>query len=277
MSNIIKGSQDLLMLKDFMKEMQKNDLDKSLIEVILENLLPSNYGGDLLVEYRVSEKGNTAGIFIPEYNLVKVSVNRMKDWLNNNAKDLAEFYNIEDELTLKHYLFLFILTHEIEHSYQYLMGIEKIESPCKLVQAGYKNIFDLLLTDHSILPRPIKKTRKLISTVLYKKNEERYVLERNANIESLDLLCKYALYSQDEEFYELFSDMKNSFTALGYLENTIGSMEETYRKIFMYDKFKKINNQFEMNMSDRVQYGLGIDEETRNKVLSLARKKDKSL
>ena len=100
-----------------------------------------------------------------------------------------------------------------------------------------------------------------------KTKENGLVLERNANIESTDLICRCAFYNEREDIYNLFIDMRNLFRTQGYIKSTKGSIEETFEEIFMHDKYKKIRQEIDLDEIDRLRYGLNISEETRKRIL----------
>jgi len=197
-----------------------------------------------------------------------MSLNKINIWLQNNTDCFFESIKSSDYNILRSYLLLFMITHEIEHSYQFLMSEGVIVAPNTLLKDAYKGLFDLLNPKYYAIPRPIKEARQRVSLFLYKLKENFYILERNANIESMDLISKCALYNNREDIYQLFIDMKNTYLKCGYINNTIGSIEETYRHILMYDKYRKFYNEIDMSEDEKVRYGFSIDEETRDKVLS---------
>ena len=80
-------------------------------------------------------------------------------------------------------------------------------------------------------------------------------------------LCNCSLYMETYDIYNMFLSLKNKFLKLGYVDSNIGSFEETYRKILMYDKYLKISKELNICEKDRVRYGLNISEVTRKKVL----------
>lgn len=266
MSNILKKQDDLMVLRDIINYVDKNNLSKSYLEAVLKLLIPNN-NGDYLVSYDVKEEGMSTAIFMPQYMCIKASLNKIKKWLELNSRDLADFYKVNNDNTLKSFLFLFVITHEIEHTYQYLMGKGLIESPSKVIQYGYKEIFDLLLPNNYIIPRPIKQVRNKISLILYKTKQNFLILERNANVECADLLCQLSLYMEREELFKMFDHMKNSFISIGYKENCCGSLEETYKKILLYDRYKRFYEKVNINEDEKIRYGLNISEQTRQKVL----------
>lgn len=272
MSNIIKEKKDLLLLRDIINTFNKNELSKEYIEEILKLLIP-NKNGNKLIDYNVKAKGQTSAIFSPKSVSINISIDKINEWLQLNSKDLSEMYKIDSLNTLKSFLFLFVITHEIEHSYQYLISRKLIESPSKIITQGYKGIFDILLPENHIIPRPIKETRRTLSILLYKSKENFFILERNANIESTDLLIQLATYIERENMISLFRDIHDTCVKIGYTENTRGSLEETYRKILLYDRYKKFYEETNLTEQEKVRLGLPIKEETREKILKKANKK----
>lgn len=266
MSNIITEKEDLLFLSNIIKYINKNDINKEYLEEILKQLLPKK-NGENLIRNNIGENGITTAVFSPRTESIKISINKMNEWLDSNSKDLSEMYKINDVNTLKSFLFLFMITHEIEHSYQYLISKGKIESPTKIITQGYKGIFDLLIPDKHIIPRPIKETRRTLSVFLYKLKENFYILERNANIESTDLLIELAAFMEREDMINLFKDIHDTCIEIGYTENSKGSLDETYRKILLYDRYKKFYEETNLKEEEKIRLGLNISEETRQKIL----------
>ena len=173
MSNILKNIDELVALSDIIKYVSNHTLSKSYIDEVLKFLIPSD-NGQSLIDYHITEKGMTTAIFDSQCMCIRGSLNKINIWLDETLKDFEN--EIKDANILKSYLFLFLITHEIEHSYQCLIGKEVINAPSKIIQCGYQGIFDLFFKKEYIIPRPIKETRKLISLILYKRNENFFVL-----------------------------------------------------------------------------------------------------
>lgn len=149
------------------------------------------------------------------------------------------------------------------------MSEDIISSPSPMIKCGYKGIFDLLLPDNNIIPRPIQESRKIISLILYKLKQNYYILERNANVECTDLLCKLSSYMERDDILKVFVDMRSKFMCIGYRENDKGNLEETYKKILMYDRYKKFFEDVNMPEDEKAKYGLQISEQTRQKILEM--------
>ena len=247
-----------------------NGFDKETIESILERIMPRDKDGNMLLKYRVSDKGGHTAIFIPQYEVVEVSIKRLNSWLDINTRDLAEMYEIDDKELLRSYLVLMVLMHEVEHANQYLISLGKVEAPCIAIRDAYSILFDLMKRKDYILPRPIKQVRRAVSVISYKRRENEFLLERNAQFDSLDTLSNIAFYNEDMDIRGFLLDMRSVFATAGYTSNTDGNLINTFKDIFMKDKLKKINHDYDdMDMMDRYRLGLPVDQHTRERILAL--------
>lgn len=277
MSHILRNDETLEQCRFFVEKVKKEGFSYSLLEQVLEVLVPCSSAEEPLIQYCIAEKGRVTAVFYPSIERIDIGSERLFTWVTANARDLADFYSVSSSETLsliKVYLFFFVLSHEVEHSYQYLIGQGKVESPCSLVTEGYRTLYGLLVPYRGILPRPIYQTRRIVSKILYHKHENELVLERNANLDALDFVCQLILYCHDVEVYPVFSAMKNTFVAMGYIRDTKGSLEETFSAIHFLRSYQKMKlRSSAIDVDTRLQYGLEIDTETREKVLQLLRKK----
>ena len=267
MLNIISGEKELLVLKDFINISFNDGLTKSNIEELLKELLPSK-NGELLINYKVNEMGINIADFVASNRRINISLNKVNEWLDKNTKDFLQNLKTCDSKTLRTYLFLFMLTHEIEHSYQYLIGEGLAETPNDVLKSAYKGIYDLFISKDYIIPRPVSEMRRFISIFLYRLKQNYYLLERNASIESMDLVGKCALYNGREDIFKLFNEMRSTYSMCGYINSCMGSIEETYKNILMYDKYKRFYSDVDLSEEDKIRFGFCINEETRRKVLS---------
>ena len=127
MSNIVKNKDDLLFLSDILKYIKCNKVSKSFIENELSKLLP-NYQ-DNLIKLCVNDRGNVYPCFLPKYREIMLYINKIEDWVNVNSNAFFNQYNGSDLDLFKGYMFIYLFTHEVEHSYQFLMGENLIDSP----------------------------------------------------------------------------------------------------------------------------------------------------
>ena len=268
MGNIIKDKNDLILLKDIISESQKRELSVGFLEEILKCLLPKD-GNKLMATYYVTEKGLNTAFFEPKYNKIILSINKINQWLDRQLDDFSKSTSITNSARIRSYFLMFMITHEIEHAYQYLIGKGIVDTSSIVLKDAYNGLFNLMIKKHYVIPRPITVARELITTFLYQSKRDLYLLERNANILSTELIKDCALYSGDEDAYSFFDNFMRTYLICGYTESTIGSIEETYRKILMYGKYKKFYHDTKLSEKEKVRYGFGIDEDTRRKVLSL--------
>ena len=269
MSNIIRCSEDFYYLRKNILSFDESFISKEYIEDLLVNLIPRNSDGRYFIERKVSENGNFTAVFYPRFERIDISINKLREWLTVNSNELSEYLE-KNSCLFKSYLCFMVLCHEIEHSYQYLIANKKWVCPCKMIQQGYKSLFDLLLPKEYIIPRPVKRVRNMISLVMYKKNENLFLLERNAQYNTMDLMADLALTNEHLDIYKAFVDMKNTFAVAGYTENSDGTLINTFKSILMKDTLNRIDKDIEcLDMIERFKWGLPVDEETRGKVLSL--------
>ena len=268
MSHIVTSDESFKAIDDVFCLVKKEGLCRDVISYTLEVLL-SNADGSLLIDYDVNDRLCQPTVYIPRYNKINVSVSGLIRWISDNGLMLQNEFNVVDKELFLNYLFLYALSHEIEHGYQSLISKKVISIPYSIVESGYRGLLQLFEKNDVLIPNPISDIRKIISLMLYKKDENMYVLERNANIESLDLVIRYALLRDDKKMAEVFEKMQRIFKKAGYFDSCCGSFEDTYKKILMYDKYKKFNHEYEMSDSDRVRYGLPISDDIRQKILSL--------
>ena len=265
MSNIIHNTSDFVILDDFLND----NLNKENVEQLLKNLLP-NKDGKSLIKYSIRDRFVPIAEFMPKSQSINVSFKKTEEWLDLNVPGYSEEIKTCDMETLRKYFVIFLISHEIEHAYQYLMANEIVEAPNSVLKDAYKGLYNLIIPDKSFLPKPISKFKRLISYELYKYKQNEYLLERNASIEGLDLLTKYSLYKNRDDIYKLFNDMRNIYISCGYRKSNIGNIEETYKKILMYNKYKSFYKEVDLDLEDRIRYGFGISEEEREKVLKKA-------
>ena len=145
MSYIVNCKDDLMLVKDLFNVYKKENMDISLLEIIVNELLPKDKEGDILVGYRLYESGGGTPGFSLSENYLNLSIDELNIWIDKNSKVAIDKFNVKDIELFKDYMFFFILFHEIEHCYQYLMSYDVIDNPCVLVRDGYKLIIDSLI------------------------------------------------------------------------------------------------------------------------------------
>ncbi len=272
MGHIINSLDGYDFLQRTVSDLYGKDVCKNHIDEIMGGIIPRDEHGKPLIKSVIKEKGRETGVFRPDSEAIYICIDKLNNWLDVNSKDLVEYFRCGDIELLKPYLVLMLLTHETEHSYQYLIGEGIVNAPCKILQQGYKSLFDLMKKQDDILPRPIKQTRRAISLISYYRRQNEYLLERNAQFDSLSLMWEIAFHNGHDEICSIFDRMKNTFALAGYTDNVDGTLINTFKNIYMGDKLKKFDYDYEnIDMIERFRLGLPVDESTRGRILALKR------
>jgi len=269
MSHIIKTSEELAKVGYLLSKMDIHDLRDYHLEELISFLIPKDSNNKNLIDYRIirNRVGNIAE-FCSNYESIHFNLRKLPDWIENNYKS---FCPNEDNPRLKKYLFLFCILHEMEHSYQYLIGKNMVESPCTVVGEVYEKLMDLLVKKEYIVPRPISETIRYIRIFKYKKNENMYVLERNANIEAADSLVVLTKKEKQLESTKVFNEILKACTLAGYIDDNRGCMYHTCEDV-LYKKFYNSINKDDIKDEDRIRYGLEISEKERISLIKKLRK-----
>ncbi len=277
MSYICKDKDTLLLIKDFLITLDSNglkygNLNQRDIYEFLRQILPRTSNNIELISCVVNERGDRTAYFNQQLECIFVNLDKVLVWLKDNIDYL---FNVTEELEvdrnkLAKYLMVFILAHEVEHGYQYLIGKEIVLAPCTLLQSAYRELFDLLVGLNERLPF-LKQINRNVRRNIYVKNREQFLLERNANVEAYDLLSRFALFVSDEEMYKLFSWLKDGYEGIGYTQNRKGCLINTYDSLFMSSHlWFKQKDDIDLSEEEKVRYGLRVTEKTRKKVLEKA-------
>jgi hypothetical protein len=272
MGNIILNKNQLLEVKNIVSIMKQDGMDYELFKAFYSYIAPKLYG-EPMIRDGITERGPRKMAFYPQHDAIIGSYSFLDKWSERNSDCFDGLSEIKDKELFKMYLKLYAISHEVEHGYQKGIAAGVVSSGTHEVGEGYKSILDLFSKDDSILPHPIRDIRRHISLLAYKKNENLFVLERNANVDSYEFIAQLAKSLGDDEIYKGFDIARRMFLKAGYTEDNMGSFYETYKKTLMLDKYKKIfGNQSYLDLLndyEKVRLGLPIEEEVRQEVLKL--------
>lgn len=266
MIQLEKSEDNILYFKKFIDDYCANGLDVKKIEELLYYFQPLDFENNRLVNIIVNENSKQLPFFNTKKSKIVINIVGLFNFLKYFQNGFEYLYGEKNLQRCSGYLILLVIIHELEHSYQFFMGEKKLESPCNLVSEGYKLIFNYL---DFPTKNNVNIIKWLISIICYKNREGFSVIERNANIEAVYVLNEVARYCEEDDIYEFFTKLKNSYLSGGYYKNVNGSMEETINVLKLQDFYAKFDHNIALSMEDRVRYGLQIDEETRKKILAL--------
>lgn len=130
--------------------------------------------------------------FVDEFNCLKnsleLSINRMINWINKGDKKISESLKIKDINLFGNYLKLFIISRKIEYGYQYLMSKWLIDVTCEIVADGVKIRRDMTIPKRVNYLENVKQFKRILFSILFNINHGIYVIERNTNFETMNLL-----------------------------------------------------------------------------------------
>lgn len=255
MNNLIANQEDLNKLKNILCKIRNKGINNDILEELLVLLIPKK-DEQLLTTYKFHKNGLTTASFIPNDNSIKLNVKNILYWIAESSSINKILNQKISQSDLNAYLAIFVIAHETEHCIQFLMANDMIDSPYKLIKEGYKNIFELFNKNDSIIP--FKDFCRQLRLFLHKINTNSYILERNANLESMDLLYELGKFEENKNATEMFMKLKNGIGKLGYQGKYNGCLEETYRKTLMYNKYKKFDFSEKITEEERRRYGLPI-------------------
>lgn len=236
-------------------------INNDVLKFVVPNLLPRDEKGNLLVNLDIIENKNGSISYVPSTNTITLSSYHINEWLNNNLDFLCTKINTNDSKRVRNYLVLFMISHEIEHSYQYLMAEDMIECKSNNLKFCYKVLYDFITgyKKFSIIKRKYNESR----FATYDNNHDNFILERNANIEACDKIMKLALINREVDIYAEFNLLRLKFMQIGYDGLYNGSLEETLMSMRLYELYERLSVVEELDTIDKIRFGLPVDDESK--------------
>ncbi len=259
MSNIIK-TENLNNLHLHLENLRNKGINESSIGDFLDDYIIRDGNGKALVSYSI----DLTKSFKPNYDIDDNSVNFSDDgFITSVAKYYKQFtkdfssYSVSDDF--KNYLAIFILSHELEHAYQACIKKCLIVSPSIMLESCYKMCFNPKseIANYSLK----EKLRYIIGKSLYKLFRGQLALERNANLESADLIYKLASLESNENMLKLIEELRMFQAFFGYNHNGPGVLVNTAKILLQFDKLKGFEEADIFSFEEKVRYGLPINED----------------
>ena len=264
MSNIIKTKEELFKTRRCLEIFRDEGFNGDTLMVAAHRLMPRDKSG-FITEYKIKDQGNKPVQYVNRYNRMEFAIDKCNEWINANIGTLMRKYNISDERVFRSYLTMYLLMHETERMYLHLMGKGYIPSPCETVKGSYSVMNELILTPSL---NPVKQVRRVVSLIPYNKHPERYIFERNANVETYSGLLSLAADEGNKEMAVLYRGLATKSMLVGYETDNKGCLYHTFKDLMMLDYYDKINKKEKLDPNDAARFGLEIPEETRKKMLT---------
>ena len=261
MSHIIKNNDNIEMFIDDGNWIKKHGISVHIVKEILKQMI-SVTKMDRFVKYGVYDESYKiypkSGLYYDTetYKMIHVYMNGLNNHLQSSYECLEEDFNTTPSDEIMAYILIDCLAHEVEHAYQDFIGKYKLQSPIPLISSAYKGLFDMIINE--------KNSSKLL--LKYFKNCNNLLLEKNAQIESFDLVMQCAKYANQEIIYNAYKEWIKGWILLGYYKNNKGSIYEIYDYLGLKDKYDSFNCEVDISEEERIRYGLPIEDSTRKRL-----------
>lgn len=263
MSHIIKSDEDIVTMSKNIDILRTKEYSKDIIYQMLLQIIPTNEKYQVVPE--VNSTGYTA-YFSGYEKKIHVNYEAVKKYVEEAIKWIVEQYpSLENQKNdIFAYMTFFVLSHEVEHVYQHLIGEEFIDNPYLLVKQAYKNISNYCFKDN------MNGIWIDILIERYKRQKDRatFVLERNANVEVYEMLSRIATYENNPNLHLFLNNQYLWYSVCGYLKmRNNGPFEESYRNIWRHRQYKSFDFTEDIPFEDRIRYGLPIENDKRKELL----------
>lgn len=263
MSHIITTTEEEKKISDYLEILRVKGYSQNTIYEILSAIIPAN---DI---YQVKPEINSTGYtayFSGYEKKIHINYEETKKYVQKAIDMITEQYpklkKQKDELFV--YFILSILSHEVEHAYQYLIVEGYIPHPYNIVKQAYKNLTNYNYKDNM----PSVWISILLERYKSQKDKAKFVLERNANLEVYEMLSKIAMYENNPDMHLFLNNQYLWYSACGYLDiKNNGAFEESYRNIWRHRQYESFDFTEDIPLEDRIRYGLPIEHGPRIQLL----------
>lgn len=260
MSNITK-TEDLKNLYLHLEHLKIKGVDKSFIGDFLDDYIIRDANGKNLISYSLDLTKRFKPYYSIDDNSVNISYDGFITSVSQYYRQFLKIFNLYPNVSddLKNYLAIFILSHELEHAYQGCIKNGLVVSPSIMLESCYKMCFNPKseIANYSLK----EKLRYIIRDYIYEIFRGQLALERNANVESADLIYKLASLESNEDLIKLIEELRMFQAFIGYNFNGPGVLVNTAKITFQYDKLKGFEEKDIFSFEEKIRYGLPITED----------------
>ena len=263
MSNVIRSDEELNSLHSYLEYLRMHGVNKEFIASFLDEFILKNENGKPLSSYEIDLEKN----FIPYYNMftdiVKISY---EGFLETMAYYIKYFLTLDSSLNvsddLYNYVALFILIHELEHGYQNYIRKNLIDSPSIMLASCYK----LHFKNKASLPL-LDRAKIIWGEFFYNLNRGHLDLERNANVETMNILYKLASLEEEKNLIALLNGLRKSQAIFGYEFRGDGVLVRTAKVMLQSKELYGFEEVDTFTFEEKVRYGLPLNREERQRLI----------
>lgn len=262
----IRTKEELLKLKDVLKDVKDCKCENQRISFILDHIVPKEENGKNIVGVVVNENTKNNTSYSPTLNTINISLNEFIDTTSLSALVLGRYLDYDDIDKLTEYYQLFSLLHEVEHSYELLLANNKLDFEYDEVKKRYLKLVEQIETKYPYITHPVRRIKGNIAFKRYDKESDSFIFERNANVEASSDTALLAQEMNDEEISLIFNKLNTAFRYIGYENDNNGCMYQTFDRLLLKKDYDKIQED-DMSEEDKIRFGLRIDESSRKELV----------
>ena len=260
-------SDELKKLQYFLNILRKKEIDNNFLYEFYEAFAlkeNNNYLTNLSLDNKSEGKLLS---FIPNSNTLKLNIDSYLYTVNYIKESFKYLNNLENDLDYNYYVGIYVLLHEIEHSYQYLMAEDKIEAPI-VVLSTYKLIYDYIYKERKM--QTIKEALEQRKRVLrFQKQCGHLALERNANVEALNKTLELIKLEGNIEEELLFEEALMANILMGYSDEQQGSLIETVKVLDLLPNLKGKEQINSYDFFTKLRYGMALNKNELEKLVNI--------
>ena len=260
-------TDELKKLQYFLNILRKKEIDNNFLYEFYEAFAlkeNNNYLTNLSLDNKSEGKLLS---FIPNSNTLKLNIDSYLYTVNYIKESFKYLNNLENDLDYNYYVGIYVLLHEIEHSYQYLMAEDKIEAPI-VVLSTYKLIYDYIYKERKM--QTIKEALEQRKRVLrFQKQCGHLALERNANVEALNKTLELIKLEGNIEEELLFEEALMANILMGYSDEQQGSLIETVKVLDLLPNLKGKEQINSYDFFTKLRYGMALNKNELEKLVNI--------
>ena len=249
-----KNEKDYLnKLQYFLNKLRSNKIDMKFIKDFYDTFIIYD-NNEPLSNYCYEENNQVLLSFIPHSNLLKINLDSYLYTVNYIKESFKYLNDCINDIDFDNYIGIYVLLHELEHSYQYLIAEDKIDAPL-IVACTYKLVYDYVYKERKIETfKEALKQRNRIKR--FKKQCGHLVLERNANVEALNKTLELIKLENNKTEEILFEEALMANILMGYNDEREGALIETIKLLKLLPELKGVKEINDYNFYDKLRYGI---------------------
>ena len=262
-----KNEKDYLnKLQYFLNKLRSNKIDMKFIKDFYDAFIIYD-NNEPLTNYCYEENNQVLLSFIPHSNLLKINLDSYLYTVNYIKESFKYLNDCINDIDFDNYIGIYVLLHELEHSYQYLIAEDKIDAPL-IVACTYKLVYDYVYKERKIETfKEALKQRNRIKR--FKKQCGHLVLERNANVEALNKTLELIKLENNKTEEILFEEALMANILMGYNDEREGALIETIKLLKLLPELKGVKEINDYNFYDKLRYGMPLNKEELEKLVNI--------